>query len=243
MQNEAGQMAVILEYGMTEMEAKAYKLSLIYCEKVTQFFPKEITYQTKKGDPRKGYVFKHCHKLLREHGEEINDKELKLYIHAQLDILRHITQGQQHPHIGPEILSGPKAWNRWKLWKSKYEKASKFVTTPLAEQIVDINKEREVIELLKKTKQYFAVMFDRVDAEDINAALQTEDFFLWVRWGKVCHYYLILSPLVQEWINKSKINLTDKVSFDINRYLPGITTGVKEYFNKEFSHEFSSKNL
>jgi hypothetical protein len=49
--------------------------------------------------------------------------------------------------------------------------------------------------------------------------------------------------LVQEWINKSKINLTDKVSFDINRYLPGITTGVKEYFNKEFSHEFSSKNL
>jgi hypothetical protein len=238
MNNEAALLSAIFEYGMTDLEARAYKISLLYLEKAPKFFPKEIHYHVPKGDPRKSYVFKHCYKLLRLHGTDITEDDIKLYVHAQLDILKHITSGQEHPRISPDILSGPKAWNRWLLWKSKYEKTKTFSNTSLAAEVIDVNRQKEAIELLKKTKAFFLVNFNSLTKSEIEAGLESGDIWLWVRWGKVCYYYLILSPIVAAWTQKEKVSISDKVTFDSAFFKGNVTEKVKHYFETEFAYEF-----
>lgn len=236
--NDAQLLIAIVEYGMNDLEARAYKISLLYLEKASKLFPNEVHYKVPTGDPRKSYIFKHCYKLLRLHGQELLENDIKLYVHAQLDILKHITQGQEHPRIAPDILSGPKAWNRWLLWKRKYDKIKKFSSTPTVAQVINKNREKEALELLSKTKMFFDMLFQPIKREDIVAGLESGDFWLWVRWGKVSYYYLLTSPLVKDWLEKAKVSLIDKVNFDLPAYQEGITEQVKIYFEKEFKHEF-----
>lgn len=236
--NDAQLLSAIIEYGMNDLEARAYKISLIYLEKAAKLFPNEIHYNVPKGDPRKSYVFKHCYKLLRLHGDNLLESDVKLYVHAQLDILKHITQDQEHPRISPDILSGPKAWNRWLLWKNKYDKVKKFSATSTASQIINKNREKEALEKLTKTKMFFNVLFKPPTKANVLISLDNGEFWLWVRWGKICYYYLMLSPTVKEWLEKANIKLTDKVSFDASFYTEGITEEVIKYFEKEFNYEF-----
>jgi hypothetical protein len=236
--NEAQLLSAIVEYGMNDLEARAYKISLLYLEKAPKFFPGEVHYRVPVGDPRKSYVFKHCYKLLRLHGSELREDDIKLYVHAQLDILKHITAGQEHPRIAPDILSGPKAWNRWLLWKSKYDKVKKFAKTSTAAEVINKDREKEALELLAKTKMFFGVNFSRHDKTDIIKGLEDGEFWLWVRWGKVSFYYVLLSPLVKAWSEKSKISPKDKVAFEAATYQQGITEEVKKHFEKEFAYEF-----
>lgn len=234
--NEANEISVIIEFSMSNIEAKAYKCALIYIEKCKKFFPKEFHYKLPAGDPRKSYLFKHCHKLFRKHGHELLDSNIKLYIHAQLDILRHITKNNHHPHIGPEIISGPKAWNRWLFWKSKYDKVKKFAIT---NQTIDLNKQKEIISLLDKTKQHLNVILDKYTTENINKSMDDGEFWLWVLWGKICYQYLILSPIVNNWLIKSNLTLTDKVKFDKSLYELGTKNEIViNHFKKEFEIEF-----
>lgn len=236
--NDAQLLSAIIEYGMSDLEARAYKISLLYLEKAPKFFPNEVHYHVPKGDPRKSYVFKHAHKLLRLHGSELREDDIKLYVHAQLDILKHITAGQEHPRIAPDILSGPKAWNRWLLWKGKYDKVKKFAKTATAAEVINKNREKEALELLAKTKMFFAVSFDRLHQDDIKTGLDNGEFWLWVRWGKVSFYYVLLSPLVKAWSEKTKILPNQKVAFEESSYQEGITEEVKKYFQTEFKYEF-----
>jgi hypothetical protein len=236
--NDAQLLSAIIEYQMTDLEARAYKISLLYLEKAEKFFPGEVHYRVPKGDPRKSYVFKHCHKLLRTHGSDLAEEDIKLYVHAQLDILKHITAGQEHPRIAPDILSSPKAWNRWLLWKSKYDKVKKFAKTATAAEVINKDREKEATELLSKTKTFFAVYFDRLDKEDIEKGLESGDFWLWVRWGKVCYYYVLMSPLVKQWAERTKTSAAEKGGFLPSQYEPNISTTLQAFFEKEFSHEF-----
>lgn len=239
--SEANEISVIIEFSMNEDEAKAYKVCLIYLEKYKKFFPHEFRYNLPKGDPRKSYLFRHCYTLLREHGKELPDEDIKLYIHAQFDILKHITKNNQHPRIGPEVISGQKAWNRWLLWKSKYDKIKKFA---VVNQTIDLNKQKEVIELLGKTKQYLNVMFGKYTKENIIKSMDDGEFWLWVLWGKICYYYLMLSPSVKSWLEKSNVDLSSKIKFDKSLYESGIQDKkVLEYFQKEFQEEFQKLNV
>jgi hypothetical protein len=236
--NDAQLLTAIIEYEMNDLEARAYKISLLYLEKAAKLFPNEIHYKVPKGDPRKSYVFKHCHKLLRLHGNDLLESDIKLYVHAQLDILKHITQGQEHPRISPDILSGPKAWNRWLLWKSKYDKVKKFSSTATASQVINKNREKEALELLSKTKMFFTAFFEIPSKDKIFASLDSGEFWLWVRWGKICYYYLLISPIVKQWLQKQNLTLLDKISFNEALYNEGITEDVRTYFEKEFAYEF-----
>jgi hypothetical protein len=223
---------------MNDLEARAYKISLLYLEKVIKLFPNEIHYKVPKGDPRKSYVFKHCYKLLRIHGQDLLEEDIKLYVHAQLDILKHITKDQEHPRISPDILSGPKAWNRWLLWKDKYNKTKKFVATATAETVINKNLENEALELLQKTKMFFLVIFDKITKEKILESLDKGEFWLWVRWGKVSYYYLLISPIIKQWLESNQATLSSKVQFESTLYQGGLTEKTFEYFKKEFPYEF-----
>ena len=100
----------IIEYNMTPMEAKAYKIALLWRVLFRKEFPNERLAKEKLGDPRKSFVFKHCYKLANETQGSIDDKDYKLYILAQLQVMKNITDGKIHAMISPEILSGPKSW-------------------------------------------------------------------------------------------------------------------------------------
>jgi hypothetical protein len=235
--NEAAELSVILQYELGEKEAKAYKLCLMYIDKSKKFFPDYQHCRLPKGNPTKSELFRHCHKLLREHEADIKDEDLELYVHAQFDILRNISVREgQHPRISPAVLSGEKAWKRWLLWKGKYDRVKTFAAVKTASEVIDTNRENKVINSLNSTKKYLFVMNDRLDAADLRRALRDGTFWLWVRWGKVSYYYLLLSPLVQEWLEETGTHLRDK--FDVNLYLPGVTDKTKAYFRQEFSYEF-----
>ena len=119
---EEVKLEAILDYDLDELEAKAYKLCLIWIERSRKIFPDYQHSGMKRGDPRKSLIFKYCYKLVRETQGVLEDKDYALYIRAQLDVLRHINTGKKTaPLIDANCLVGDKAWKRWKLWKRKYD--------------------------------------------------------------------------------------------------------------------------
>ena len=116
-------LELIIKYKMNDLEATAFKLTLLYEELCKKEFPNERHVKISKDkDPRKTTLFKYCYKLARETKGLFKEKDYKLYILAQLQILRLAKEGNIHALIEPQILVGEKAWKRWKIWKRIYDK-------------------------------------------------------------------------------------------------------------------------
>ena len=82
----------------------------------------------------------------------IPDKEYKLYILAQLHVLRLQNDGKVHALIDPFILVGDKAWKRWKLWRKYYIKQ---LEKPRTEEELEIQeKKSRVLINLDRTKKF-----------------------------------------------------------------------------------------
>ena len=124
--DETKLLELITEYKMDKAEAKAWKVSILYLQLAQKYFPDYKHYTVGKKDPRKSILFRHCYKLVRERDEQLEDHEYRLYIAAQMQIMKNIdfgTGGQAL--VNPNCLVGTKAWNRWLLWKKKFfEKAT-----------------------------------------------------------------------------------------------------------------------
>jgi hypothetical protein len=118
----AEQLEAIIEYGMTPLEARAYKVMLFWHYIVRKELPGyKIGKPFQKGDPRKSALFRYCFKLVTETNGLIRPSEYKLYVTAQIQMLKAQTDGMVHAMIGPECLVGKKAWIRWAIWKRKYD--------------------------------------------------------------------------------------------------------------------------
>ena len=111
----------IIKYNMTPEEAKAYKLTIIYRKTAEKVFPDYHHYKVGKGDPRKSTLFKYCYKLIRETEDKLKYSEYRLYIKAQLDVMKAITQNDEYTLINPNCLTGKKAWARGCVWKKHYD--------------------------------------------------------------------------------------------------------------------------
>ena len=208
---------------MNDLEAKAYKICLMWQDLCKREFPNERHVKISKNkDPRKTTIFKYCYKLAREtKGLLSSDKEYYLYITAQLQIMKLMKEGEIHALIEPQILVGDKAWKRWKIWKSKYDKKLKSIQT--AEDLgIKTNKNQIKIEL-KKTQEFLNKNKDNSD--DI-------DFIRWSSNGQISPYYLALSPIAQRIMKRSDFK------FDYELYKPSITPEIEEFFRKEFENEF-----
>ena len=83
----------ISKYKMDEMESKAYKLAIKWVQLSKKIFPNYNHTVIKKGDPRKSLIFKFCYKLARETNGLINEEDYDLYIRSQLDIIKHMSNG------------------------------------------------------------------------------------------------------------------------------------------------------
>jgi hypothetical protein len=227
----------IFYYNMNEIEAKAYKLAILFEDLAKQEFPNEqIEKLRKTGDPRKSQLFRFCYKLATETKGLIPDNEYKLYILAQLRVMKQISDGKVHAMISPQILVGDKAWVRWKMWKSAYDK--QFNLTSVAES-VSTTQIYKVKSELAKTKLFFTQTYKKTPSlEEITRAWKDGLIFKWINLSKISPFYIVLSPFIQK-ITDGKYDAN--FSFDLNSYRKSINDEVKEYFAKEFDYEIAAK--
>lgn len=236
--NREQSLEPILQYNMDEIQAKAFKIALLYLEMAPKFFPDYKHYKLPKGDPRKSDLFRYCHKLVREKQGKIADTDFGLYVRAQLEIMRGIRKGDSHPFVTPACLAGDKAWKRWLLWKSKYDKFIESRASSAVSSTINTHTESKIKKDLWKTKQFFLAWFDRLDAQDIRDALKNDEFFLWVASGSVCGYYLVLSPVFKKWKDANpSVDLLKKYNIDMNVYKDADKPELHAHFKAEFSHE------
>lgn len=229
-------LEAILTYEMDEIEAKAYKAALVWEKLVPKEFPDlPYTRLKKKGDPRKSILFRYCYKLIRETQGILPDDEIAIYILSQLHVLKGIAAKTRHPMVEPQVLVGDKAWKRWKLWKSRYDKRIKEHQT--AEEIKSRATKLGVIADLDNTKKF---LFDRFNGQptynSIKAAIDDRTLVRWVTLSKVSPYYAILSPLISKALSGE--TLEEVFLFDLSIYKDSITPEVEEYFKLVFSGEF-----
>jgi hypothetical protein len=230
-------LELILQYNMDEIEAKAFKIACLYLNLSKKFFPNYQHYRLPKGDPRKSDLFRHCHKLVRTRDDKIADEDYRLYVRAQLDILRTIKKDDSHPFITPACLSGEKAWKRWLLWKSKYDKLIESKMSTNSATTINVNSLQKIKKDLWRTKQFFIAWFDRLDPADIMESLKDRNIFRWYQTGSVCGYYLVLSSLVRNWLAKNPIDLKKEFNIDLEKYKEAYNIEALEYLKSEFPYE------
>lgn len=215
----------IFEYKMNKVEANAYKLGLLWIFYSRKHFPdyKHTSNFPKKGDPRKTSLFKHCYKLVSKN--ILDEYDYKLYVNAQLQILKQIKIGEAHPLIEPGVLSGEKAWVRWQMWKKRYDKIKKVKTE------VDLIPFENIKKELDKTKNFFVSTMEELTEDSFK--LIAKDVERLVTIQKVSPFYGLLSPWAKKYC---KFN-------DLDIYEPSITKEVKDYFRLIFEYENGSIDI
>lgn len=218
----------ILLYSMNDIEAKAFKIGLIWHDEYQSNLPGENHETFRRGkDPRKTNLFKHCYKLAREIAGIVPDNETHLYVRAQIQVLKSIRQGKVHALISPHCLVGDKAWSRWKLWKRIYEKC--LSKNPTSEEIGVKIKESVVKNEINRT-------FSFLDSKGLIGARDysncKEDIARWISTGEISPFYVMLSPMIRRSFPK------EEMSVDSSLYRPHITPSSELFFRERFSHEF-----
>jgi len=216
----------IFEFRMNEEETLAYKLGLLWMAISHKLFPdyRHASGFPKKGDPRKSSLFKYCYKLQRESKGLIEAKDYKIYIAAQLHMLKAIEIGNTHPLIGPWCLVGEKAWVRWKVWKRKYDNIGKSKT--LEDVGLDKSNFEEVKKELDKTKKFMDNKFGLLNEETFQ--LKAKEIERNISLGTISGFYAALSP----WVGKH-CKLGD---YDL-AYFKTTDAQGSEYFNKLFPEQ------
>lgn len=228
-------LELILKLNMDEMEAKAYKLALIWEDLCNKEFPHDRHTKLSQKNPLKCTLFRYCHKLARESIGVIPDSELRLYIMAQLQVLKHMREGNVHAMIGPQILTGKQAWPRWKLWKKRYDKRMAQMSN--VEELKITENCAKIIVALQKNKEFLDKENFR-SYESISKKLTDMSMIRWLTTGRISPYYAILSPWVNQWLNGRKIE--DVLMFDLSLYRPSITPQIETKFREIFPEEFSN---
>lgn len=213
----------ILEYQMNEDEAVAYKIGLLWMAISSQVIPnyKYISSFPKKGDPRKSSLFRYCHTFMNRTKGLIDPKDYKLYIAAQLQMLKAIEIGNLHPNIGPWCLIGDKAWTRWKIWKRKYDNVGK--SKSLKEAGLETASFEEVKKELDKTKKFIISKFGNFTEESFKS--HSKDIERYISLGMICGFYAALSPWTVKYCKLENIDLN---------YYSNVSEEALNYFHKVF---------
>lgn len=226
-------LELILEYKMTKEEACALKILVLYLELAHEHFPGSKHYYSlpKNKDVRKSELFKYCIKLYRETKDKISFSDYRLYVQAQMMVIKNISVNGATPLFTPSILTGEKAWARWKVW---HKFASHTASQSVEETDVKV-RPTDIFLALDRTKMFLERRLDGLTCDKIKEALKSRAIFRWVAIGQMSPYYLVLSPLAKEWLERSDVNLLT-LGIDVKLYKS--TTEISEYFKKVFTSEF-----
>ena len=213
-------LAHIHDYKMSEEEANAYKIAVLWIELARKAFPR---YQHLglpiRRDPRKSLLFKYAYKLARETKGIIPDDEYSLYIQAQLDILKVMTADQDGPRVEINCLVGDKAWKRWKVWKKYYDKKVKFGPAGTT----SINDAAAVKRDLENTRIHLETRFNGIPSEQ-EYEVRKADVTRWLGTGRISPYYALLSPWAKKYINFKELSL------DLGVFQKDITPEIEAQF-------------
>jgi len=227
-------LSLILDYKMNKVEAKAWKIAILYMQLAEEHFPDHKRYQIGKGDPRKKSIFKYCYKLIRECDSLLEDFEYRMYIVAQFAVLKNIKTDDLHAHIDPNVLVGPKAWKRWLVWKKRFQNET-IQNHAVAEEKPSENK---VYGDLREAKKVLESKFSELTKQKIIDSLKNRSLFRWVALSQITPYYLVLSPIVQEWVTETGANLLESFAIDLSYYRSSVTKDVEKFFQDEFAYEY-----
>ncbi len=215
-------LQLILEYQMTKEEAFAFRLTILYMEMARKYFPdyKHATLP-KKGDPRKGLLFKYCWKLMQDTKDKLQPEEYRHYIQAQMSILQSIKRGDEHPYIDPNCLVGNQAWARWCIWSKYFTEMKKTSVVVQEEAPSDFTKETQ--RMLQETHYALTVRLGELTKDKVLAEMP--NILRWVRMSVVSPYFVACSPTAQEYIHQNK----PKLGFVVPP-----SDGVEECYKKLF---------
>lgn len=230
----------ILEWNMTQDEAMVYKIACIYDREFRRIFPIRTDQMrgssfsrntiSRRGDPRRSYLFRHCWKLRRETRGLLEPHQWRQYIVANLTIIK-LNDGS----VEPNSICGDKAWCRWKLferWFNEKEAEKACVAPPPSVSTTD----PKIVKEIDTTKKF---LFERCEGEVTEEKIK--DFIdngimrFWVMTGKVSRYYIMLSPLMDKFCNVEEF--AEQCSFDPSLFREKISDEVREYFKHEYQHE------
>jgi hypothetical protein len=215
----------IFHWNMTETEAKAYKIALLWDTITQKMLKKSLAGKLPKhGDPRKSLVFKHCWKMYRETRQFLEPVDWKYFIVAQIYICS-LYKG----NVSPSILGGDKAWARWMVYKNKYAKAQENLRMEYKQD--DDAVSLKISQELFKTKKF---LFEKCGGiptfSQISSFFDQKVFGRWIESGKISSFYLVLSP----WISKIGFEKFNRELFESK-----LTSLAKDIFKQEFMYEFS----
>jgi hypothetical protein len=194
----------IIKYELNDDESKAYKMAIIYIALVKAKFP-NYRQPAMTGDPRKKELFKFCWKAVQElnaHGVNVND--YKLFIFAQLEVLK-----ANNAMVRPNCLLGEKAWKRWLLFKSRFDKRKQYDT--VEEKGINLHTDAKIAESLAKSKKF-------LENKDVVASLEDKSMARWFNNKQVCGYYILSSPEILKWIDEQGLSLQDYFGIEINTF-------------------------
>lgn len=236
MEQKLTKLEAIFQWDMTVPEAEAYKTALIWEILVDKHAPDSMktpewhrrNHISKRGDPRKSYLFKQCWKLCRQTRGLLKEGEMPLYIGANLVVLK-----AHNAYMEVNTICGDQAWLRWKIWKRHFDKKMAEINNnpppPVAED--------KVVRHLLRDKRF---IFERCDGEVTKEKM--EDFIskgifkVWVMQSKVSMYYVTMSPFVAPYLEE----LGKTCGFDPALFKEKIDGTTSLYFRTEFEHEFDS---
>lgn len=221
-------LELILKYKMNELEAKAYKIALIWQEECKRELPGEQFVKLRKNsDPRKSTLFKYCYKLAKETKGILKEEDINLYIRAQIQILKSIREGDIHALIEPHCLVGEKAWKRWKFWKHRFKKIIGQI--PTSKDVGVISNKAKVIADLNSDFDFLKKMDCHIFS---NLKSKNKEIKRWLSCGQLSHYYAVISP----WIKL--IFKCEELDFDQTYYRSCINPDIDKFFREKFYHEF-----
>lgn len=237
MPNNIHENEVIFNYDIDKNpdELKAYRLAILWQEIGKKEFPDHAITRIKKyGDPRKSTLFKYCYKLVIETRGLIADEDYPLYIRAQFQIFKKLSNFKQHALIDPQILVGDKAFRRWQYWKNRYDFKFNNHHQDIPQNSTNILK---IHTELEKTKLFLLTFFGRNwTKDDLCNLTQNKILAQWLNNGKVSPFYFLLSPF----INKIYRNIDESLGFNFGIYRESIDTKIQEEFTRIFSDEFNT---
>jgi len=231
-------LEVIARYEMDEQQAMAYKIACIYEHLVHKLMPQMRVCTISSGDPRQKELWKYAYKLVTDPDyRELRPDEYKLYVYAQLKVFKAYLDAGKEVLIRPNCLVGDKAWNRWLMFKAKYEQRQRFQT--LETSNVNVNPQEKVQRELTATREYFQKRFGKLDKNDIIIALDRGSLQRWVRMQQVSGYYPWLSPVVSKWLDNNNNTVREYFGSALEVYKSGATEETAAFFRSLFQHEYN----
>jgi len=220
----------ILQYGMNDIEAKAYKICIFWEDILNHECPGYRTERLSKGDPRKSFLFRCARKLINETQGLLPEDMYKYYVYAQITSLKNYSDGKIHALIEPPCLFGNTAWIRWKIWKAKFDKM-KMKEEHLGTTNLIFQNEKQVISELQKTKEFLETKIT-IDVESIEKSINDKSIQKWASFNKISPYFLIISKTIKNKI----IDMENYFGFEPSLYRKSITTDIIEEYEKIFGN-------